>query len=729
MSRRRAPLDWRLGGGAGLSATPGPVDVIVPVHGAAEELRRCLASLLRHTDLGRNGLILVEDAGADEAVAEQLARLEERTDLAIEILRNPARRGFVGSVNAGMRRSRRDVILLNSDTEVTAGWLDRLRAAAYSSAEIATVTPFSNDATICSVPVPLEHNELPAEHDVDSFGTLVESVSVREYPRIPTGVGMCLFIKRVALDRLGYFDESTFGLGYGEENEFCFRALRAGLAHALDDATFVYHAGGRSFQGTTRGLKKSAARRLSQIDPRYLPTIAAFLAEDPLRPARERVLAALRPVPVSMPSPDCFRRVVHLVHGWPPWSQAGTELYARWLAEAQARSREVSVYARLADPEAELGDRREYHDRGVRVRLMVNNFTQRDPLSRSSLRSHLLDRDFGRFLDSVRPELLHVHHLVGHAASLLSVAHRRGVPILYQAQDWWPACARVNFTHRSLTLCSGPGISKCADCMPLTRVPPAGVTNRALHGLRARWLPRQLRLASAFVMGSRFIEQSYRALGLLPSGTPVFVRTYGVPLADEPPSARSSPPGGRRPLRFGYIGSILPHKGVHLAVEAFRLVPPERAMLEIWGDPTASGEYTASLLERSDPRGVALRGRFPEGEKARILGDLDALIVPSIGYESFGLVAREAMAAGTPVLAARGSALSEMLEAGGGGAFEHGDSADLRRLVLELTERPELLSQWARSLPEVKGFAAHAEEIDDVYAELERLLDQRRSLR
>lgn len=707
---------------ASRSGEPGSIDVILPVRGAPGELRRCLDALLRHTDLREHRLIVVDDAGSDAEVAAHLGRLGERTDLSIDILRNKVRVGFVGSVNAGMRRSTRDVILLNSDTEVTPGWVEKMQAAAYSAPEVATVTPFSNDATICSLPVPLEHNEIPAGHDVDSFGALIEAVSVREYPRLPTGVGMCLLIKREALDRLGLFDESAFGLGYGEENEFCFRALQEGWVHVLDDATFIYHAGGRSFQEAAAGLKKAAARRLNRIQPGYLPAIAAFLTADPLRQARERVLAALRPPRAKASANLPFRRVVHLVHGWPPWSHAGTELYARWLATGQASRRDPSAYARIADPAAELGDAREYHDRGVRVRLVVNNFTQRNPFSRSSLASRRLERDFGRFLDQVRPDLLHVHHLVGHAASLLSVAHRRGVPILYQAQDWWPACARVNFTHRTLTLCSGPGISKCAACMPLTKLPPASATNRALHLYRARWLRRQLRLPLAFVMGSRFIERTYRELGLLPRGAAVFVRGYGVPLADEPAMLRRSARGLQRPLRFGYVGSVLPHKGIHVAVEAFRGVPPEQAGLEIWGDATASLAYTESLRELAADAPVCFRGTFGETAKASILRELDALVVPSIGYESFGLVAREAMAVGTPVLAARGSALGEMLDnVPSGAGFAHGDADDLRRVVLELIARPDTLARWKSSLPRPKGLTAHLEEIEGVYQELARM--------
>lgn len=718
---RRAPVDWRSERAPSPPASlPGPVDVVLPVHGAPEELERCLAALLRHTDLRVNGLIVVDDAGADSDVDRQLEELERLEGLSIEVVRHSLRRGFAGSVNTGMRHSRRDVILLNSDTEVTARWIEKLRAAAYSSPAIATATPFSNDATICSLPQPLEHNEIPAGHTIDSFAACIEEASAREYPRIPTGVGMSLFIKRSVLTDLGLFDEAAFAMGYGEENEFCLRALLHGYVHVLDDATFVYHVGQRSFREAGRALRRKAGRRLRRLHPEYYPMIARFLAEDPLRSARERVLRRLQPTPRVSPRADPVRRVLHLVHGWPPWNRAGTELYAQWLATAQAASHEVSAYSRIGDPSAEEGTVREYLDGGVRVRLVVNNFTQRNPLVRNSLWNPRLEQDFGRLLDETRPHLLHVHHLLGHAASLLGVAHRRGIPILYQAQDWWPACARVNFTHVSGTRCTGPGLAKCSRCFPLTGLPPNDLNNRALHLLRRSWLRRQLRLPIAFVMGSHFIERTYRELGLLPGGAPVFVRPYGVPLGDIS-RRRSPPPGSQRsehPLRFGYVGSVLPHKGVHTAVVAFRDIPPALAQLDIWGDAAALPEYSESLRDLAGRGAVAFRGTFREADKSTILRDLDALIVPSIGYESFGLVAREAIAVGTPVLAARGSALSEMLEAGGSAGFEHDDPVDLRRIVLEVVAHPEMLGRWATAAPEIKGFSAHAEEIDEIYREV-----------
>jgi len=694
---------------------PGAVDVVVPVYGAAEAFARCVASLLAHTDLDRHRLIIVLDGPQPASTEELVERLQ-----GVQVMTNGERRGFVVSVNRGMSASDNDVVLLNSDTRVTAGWLEKLQQAAYSAAEIATVTPFSNSATICSLPRFLENNALPAGWDADAFGRLVEARSRHAYPRLPTGVGVCLYIKRKALEQVGLFDDKSFGQGYGEESEWCMRALKAGYAHVLDDATFIFHEGQRSF-GLSRDRRVRAAHRaMRRLHPEYLATVAQFIREDPIRPLRQRVLAELRPARGTQLSgrPE---RVLHVVHGWPPWNPAGTELYAAWLARRQARVREVAVYARIADPERAKGDTVELLDGGVRVRLVVNNFTQRDPLSRNALSDRSLTADFSRLLDDFNPRLVHIHHLSGHAVSLVGAAARRGIPILYQVQDWWAPCARANLLDARRHLCSGPAPGKCAACLPLTGLPPAPLLNRLLYAGRAALMKRALRKVDAFVMGSRFIHQSYLDLGYLPPQAAVSVIPYGVEVPSEgPPPHPARVPGA--PLRFGVIGSILPHKGIHVAVAAFAGINPARATLTVWGEPGADPAYTRELQALRGP-GTEIRGRFPDEEKAAILAGLDVLIVPSLGLESFGLVAREAMLHGVPVLASDRGALSDMLADGRGGAlFDPEQPAALRGWIERLISDPAILDRWIAELPAIKSADTHAEEIEEIY---DRIVAQR----
>ncbi|HEV3457592.1 MAG TPA: glycosyltransferase [Thermoanaerobaculia bacterium] len=719
---------------------PGPVDVVVPIYGAAEELGRCLLALSAHTDLERHRLVLVLDGPPAAAVAAVVA--ESGGPPRVHVVELPERGGFVTAVNRGMAESSRDVVLLNSDTQVTAGWLEKLQRAAYSAPEIATATPFSNSATICSLPRFLEANALPAGWNADGFARLVERCALPAYPRLPTGVGVCLYVKRKALAQLGAFDRRSFGFGYGEESEFCMRALKAGYAHVLDDATFIFHEGHRSFGPSRRGRVAAAHRRLARLHPEYLATVARFLRDDPLAPLRERVVAALVPPRQPASRPGAPARVLHVVHGWPPWSNAGTELYAAWLARRQARHREVTVFSRIADPARDLGDALELLDGGARVRLLVRNFDERDPRSRNSLASRPVERDFDRLLDEARPQLVHVHHLAGHAASLPAMVRRRGIPLLYQVQDWWTPCARANLCDRSWRLCSGPAAAKCAACLPLTGLPPAAAWNFLLYRYRAAATRRALRCAGAYVMASSFIRDSYLRLGLLRPDDPVYVLPYGIELT---PRLRESPrPPGPPPLRFGVIGSMLPHKGIHVAVRAFAGVDPGAARLTLWGDPAISPAYARELAAlgadlgsfaptpaarlASDSPGlpaVTLAGPFEEERKAEVFAALDVLIVPSLGLESFGLVAREAMHHGVPVLASRRGALAELFPdgetAGVGGAgalFEPGDAADLRRWIDRLIAEPALLAGWRRRLPPVKSADEHAAEIEEIYLRL-----------
>lgn len=692
---------------------PERIDVVIPVYQAPEAFARCLAALIAHTDLSRNRALLVLD-GPQPAATEALL---ETPISGVEILRNPERRGFVASVNRGMAKGpENDVVLLNSDAIVTAGWLQKLRAAAYSSPEIATVTPFSNTATICSLPRFLAANALPAGETIESFARRIEQRSARAYPRLPTGVGVCLFVKRRALAELGLFDERAFGLGYGEESEWCQRALKAGWRHVLDDSTFVYHEGHQSF-GTTRVSRVRGAHRvLAKLHPDYLATIARFVEKDPLVPIRERALAGLVPDRKTIWSSAGKRRpgkIVHLVHGWPPWSPAGTELYAAWLVRRQAAHGQVAVYARIADPARALGDAVELLDAGARVRLMVNNFVQRDPRSRNALRDGTLERDFARFLDEERPDLLHVHHLAGHAATLPREVLRRGIPVLYQVQDWWTVCARANLLDRNRHACSGPGPVKCSRCLPLTALPGAALLNPLLYAERGRLLRSALCTADARVAGSQFLADSLRAL-LGEPNLPIEVIPYGVELGGSPPSPRDPT---RLPLHFGFLGSILPHKGLHVAARAFADLDPKRVRLDVYGDPEADSAY-AEEVRRIGGAALEWHERFAEEDKAAVLGRLDALVVPSLGLESFGLAAREAMAAGIPVLAARRGALAELpLETLDCGAFFDPEKPEeLRAWIERLVAAPEILDGWRARLPAVGGMDEHAEAIEGLYA-------------
>ncbi|MBP9826681.1 MAG: glycosyltransferase [Thermoanaerobaculia bacterium] len=731
--------DARRPGSRGLG-DEGRIDVIVPVYGAPEALERCLASLERHVDRSRHRLLLVVDGPQEEAVELLVARARERFGApALDVLRQEVRSGYPAAIHRGLLAGEvesggagRDVVLLNSDTVVTRGWLDRLAAAAASAPRIGTVTPFTNNGTLASLPRPFEINRLPTGFDVDRFAALVEQSSARLYPRIPTAVGFCFYVKRALLSEIGSFDRVAFGLGYGEEVDFCLRAAAAGWEHCLDDATFVFHEGQRSFGRTRDRRVRQAERTLARRYPDFRARLAAWMTEDPVAPARRPILEALRSAsaPPAGRSPAAPPRaaVVHLVHGWPPENFAGTEMYAWWLAHQQRASRPVAVYTRSADRQFATGTVIELDDLSIRVRARVNHFDQRNPLRRNGLYDRGARVDFARFLDQTAPDLLHIHHLAGNGFALVDEARRRRLPLVLQLQDWWLLCARANLLDRDRRLCPGPTPGRCSACLPLTRLTPSaglnGRLNRALYRIRDRRARSVLAAADALVAGSSAILDSFRALGWLPDRVPVHLVPYGVEHPSRPIEPLPRVPG--LPLRLGFIGSLLPHKGLHVATRALAGLPASAVTLEVWGDAAHDPDYVREAVAAAEGGAVHLRGRFAEEERGAIYAGLDLLLVPSLGLESYSLAAREALAAGLPVVASRRGALAELFVGAEacGGQFDPDRPEELRAWLERLIADPRQIADWRRHAPAVPTLAGHFAALEPIY---DQVLAARRS--
>jgi glycosyltransferase involved in cell wall biosynthesis len=215
------------------------------------------------------------------------------------------------------------------------------------------------------------------------------------------------------------------------------------------------------------------------------------------------------------------------------------------------------------------------------------------------------------------------------------------------------------------------------------------------------------------VAASRAIRDDFERAGVLPPAKAVHVIPYGVGIAA--PVAKRAP--ARTPLLFGYVGAIAPHKGIHVAVEAMRDLDPSEATLHVWGDATAFPDYMDALARGANGSAVIFEGRFPEDEKPRVFSSMDALLVPSVGLESFGLAAREAMTCGVPVIASAGGALSEMFAPGvAGDFFPAADAAALRRILRRVVADPSILDRWSAQIPTPKRSDVHALEIDALYA-------------
>ena len=238
------------------------VDVIVPVYNGLEYFD-ALFSGIEKTKVPYR-LILVNDKSPDPEVGNYLEKYAAEHDNVV-LLNNETNMGFLPSVNRGLKMAENHVALVNTDVEVPEEWLERLMLPIFAKENIATTTPFTTCGTICSFPDFCRDNKLfegmPLWEIDDEFRMIRP-----QYPTMPTGVGFCMGMNLKAIQEVGLLDEENFGKGYGEENDWCQRAIAAGYENVHVDNLFVYHKHGGSFpsEEKQRLLKEHSEALLRQ---------------------------------------------------------------------------------------------------------------------------------------------------------------------------------------------------------------------------------------------------------------------------------------------------------------------------------------------------------------------------------------------------------------------------------------------------------------------------------
>ncbi len=260
--------------------------MIIPVYANVAWTRACIQSVLEHSGDALGRLVLVDDCGPDEDMRPMLRALRLE-DPRVVLLENEQNRGFVSTANRGLAITHRDVVLLNSDTRVTPGWLEGLRAVAEADPAIAAITPLSNNGFACSVPH--FQGQVPTA-ELEPFD--LDLCALPLFTPMPTAVGFCLWMRREALHRHGLLDP-VYGRGYHEENDWCQRVRAAGHRVVRANRVFVFHEGEASFAGARRVLEVVNLRRLVRRYPTYLEETAAFEESPEARLAADAVAQML----------------------------------------------------------------------------------------------------------------------------------------------------------------------------------------------------------------------------------------------------------------------------------------------------------------------------------------------------------------------------------------------------------------------------------------------------
>ncbi len=438
--------------------------------------------------------------------------------------------------------------------------------------------------------------------------------------------------------------------------------------------------------------------------------------------------------------------LLYVVHGFPPETWAGTEVYTLELArEMRRRGHRVTILARSPGPSIEAGGeqpkdysihRQDFED--LEVWRMINRL-QFQRLSETYAQPGA-EVAFRAFLAEVKPDLVHFQHLIHMSVGLVDVANSFGVPTVVHCHDYWPICARVQLIRPDGRRCEGNRGVGCYACIENAglehidrlsvldpedeRVPDrlraAGVYN--LHGLSdlmgrqaavlAAWAAADLRISPSRFLREKLLETlRFDPHRFLYSDNGM--RTTGL-------SPRAAAPAGQDggPVRFGFVGSLVWYKGIELLVTAMERLG-SRAVLNVHGafDPD-SDPLHRRLAERAGEN-VVFHGRFDNQRLAEVYAGIDVLVVPSVWFENSPITIHEAHLLETPVVTSDIGGMAEYVRDGVDGLhFKAGEVEDLAAVLGRFVEDRGLLERLSQSFPEIKSIDANGREMEFRYRAL-----------
>lgn len=616
-----------------------PLILVMPVYRGLEETRAAVNSVLKAKHQSTR-FIVVNDASPEPLLVKWLEALARKNK--IELITHPENLGFCAAANAGLKAARGcDVLLLNSDILLPKNVIETMRQTAYADAATGTVTPLSNEATICSYPDPSGGNPMPDLGEAELISKLARKANGLSTVEIPTGIGFCFYIRHDCLTATGYFRQELFAQGYGEENDFCLRARHLGFKHVAATGAYVAHKGGVSFRSATIALGNRNLAILNRLYPGYRSMIMAHVAEDPTMPYR----AAIDEARLSHAQQN--RQSVLLIshaHGGGVAKQVGqviAHLRAKRVTPLLLTTKFPRNAARSRYPWPSLlctGEPKDYPN-------LV--FT--------------LPQDYSRLLKLLRrlkTTQVELHHMLGQHEVVRVIAADLGIPQDVITHDYSSFCPRVNLLTRPdkdapPRYCGEPNIAGCVKCCQQNKdgVFEKRPVKKLLAHSQAEFSQARRVIVPSLDMARRL---SRHFPGLMPDVTPWE--------DDNRPMVLRKP--GRGSRRIAIIGGIGPSKGFDVLLGCAEDAQKRHLPLEFIIIGSSSDDRP--LLKA----GIKITGAYKPEEAQQIITDLspDLAFLPSIWPETWAFVLSEAWMAGLYTVVFDLGAQAERVRATGRGA-------------------------------------------------------------
>jgi len=440
-------------------------------------------------------------------------------------------------------------------------------------------------------------------------------------------------------------------------------------------------------------------------------------------------------------------KILQIVHSFPPYNIAGTEVYSQCLSHALSRRHDVSVFHRISSAQLNEYELSCAQLNGVKIYAINNTFKNCGSFE-MIYKNEIVTDKFTQVLDRLNPDIVHIQHILFLSTSIVDEINRRKIPIVFTLHDYWLMCHQGQFLKNGKTICNEPSNFDCADCLRYQLSSRNGVMR--IYQFIRKILPHQLlQLAkkcyfyyakNTFLSQDRIVLQlktRHKYIKRLCDSVDIFIAPsnylrnkfvdFGIPdekikhitpginvVSNQVRDKRSS-----NRIRFGFIGTLLPSKGVDVLIKTFNNVDSQKAELMIFGKAAfyKGFEYYPKYLKRlTKNENIRFMGAFENSEIHNILSDIDTLVVPSIWHENSPLVILEAFSAKTPVLASSIGGIPELIKDGVNGLlFNPGDHNELYTKIKLIINNPKILEMIKRNIQRPKDIEENAREIEGIY--------------
>ena len=380
---------------------------------------------------------------------------------------------------------------------------------------------------------------------------------------------------------------------------------------------------------------------------------------------------------------------------------AGSEVYTQGLAQALADRHEVHVFTRQENAfHPEYGTQQETDPSDSRITLHLINMAR----AGDGYRHAAVDDAFGRLLEELHPDVVHVGHLNHLSTSLVFRAKERRIPVVFTLHDYWLMCPRGQFIQMYpanaedvWAVCDGQDDRKCAVHCYVRYFSGRDEEYETDAAYWTDWVGRRMAhvrevcdAVDVFIAPSMYIMRRFRDEFGIPDSKLTYI-DYGF--HRQRMEGRSRAYG--EPFTFGYIGTHIPAKGVNHLIESFGSLTGD-ARLRIWGRRRGVETEGLKALAQSLPGSAGNRVEWMgEYRNQDIVADVfdrcDAIVAPSIWAENSPLVIHEALQARVPVITADFGGMAEYVRHELNGLlFTHRDPRSLAAQMQRLADDPEL---------------------------------------